>query len=139
MRVNKLSPHPQNTIFMIIGHLLSKRKPELPEKLELTGSELKKGGKTIYLVTIIDENLHWDEQFKRIRSKINTGLLNLKRLKNVMPQSQLCCVYYGLLESHLRYGDVVWGSFNKLKTIALQCGACCIIENAKIKDNWSRS
>ena len=68
--------------------------------------------------------------------------MNLKRLKNILPQSQLCCVYYGLVESHLRYGDVVWGSLNKSKTIALQRlqnRACCIIENAKIKDNWSHS
>ena len=52
-------------------------------------------GKTNYLGIIIDENLNWDEQFKRIRSKINTGLMSLKRLKSILSQSQLCCVYYG--------------------------------------------
>ena len=68
--------------------------------------------------------------------------MSLKRLKNILPQSQLCCVYYGLVESHLRYGDVVWGSLNKSKIVALQRlqnRACCIIENAKSKDSWSRS
>jgi len=68
--------------------------------------------------------------------------MSLERLKNILPQSQLSCVYYGLVESHLRYGDVVRGSLNKSKTIALQRiqnWACCIIENAKIDDNWSRS
>ena len=38
----------------------------------------------------------------------------------------------------MRYGDVVWGSLNKSKIIALQRlhnRVCCIIENAKIKDN----
>ena len=142
MRVNKLSPNPQKTEFMIIGHPLSTRKPELPETLKLNGSEIKRVEKIKYLGIIIDENLNWDEQFKRVRSKINTGLMSLKRLKNIPPQSQLCCVYYGLVESHLRYGDVVWGSLNKSKIIALQRlqnRACCIIENAKIKDNWSRS
>ena len=36
----------------------------------------------------------------------------------------------------------IWGTLNKLKTVALrrlQNRACCIIENAKIKDSWSRS
>ena len=75
--------------------------------------------KTKYLGIIVDENLDWDEQFKRIRSKINAGLTSLNWLKNILPQCQLYCVYYGLVESHLRFGDVVWGNLSK-KIIALQ-------------------
>ena len=114
----------------------------ISETLELNGSEIKRMEKTKYLGLIIDENLNWDEQFKRVRSKINIVLMSLKCLENILPQSQLCCFYCGLVESHLRYGDVVWGSLNKSKVIALQrlqTRACCIIENAKIKDKWSRS
>ena len=128
MRGNKLSPNPQKTEFMIIGHSLSTRKPELPETLKLNGSEIKRMEKTKYLGIIIDENLNWDEQFKRVRSKINTGLMSLKCLKNILLQSQFCCVSYGLVKSHLRYGNVVWGSLNKSKMIALQR-----------LQNWSRS
>ena len=98
--------------------------------------------KTKCLRIIMHENLNWDEQFKRVRGKINTGLMSQKGPKITLPQSQLCCVCHGLDESHLRYGDVVWGSLNKSKIIAhqsLQNRACCIIENTKIKDNWSRS
>ena len=68
--------------------------------------------------------------------------MTLKRLKNILPQSQLCCVYRRLVESHLPYGNVVWGSLNKSNIVALQClqnQACCIIQNAKIKDTWYRS
>ena len=133
---------PQKTEFMIVGHPLSTRKPELPETRELNGSRIKRVEKTKYLGIIIDENLNWDEQFKRIRSKINTGLMSLKRLKSILRQSLPCCVYYGLVEGHLRYRDVVLGSLNTSKIIALQRlqnRTCCIIENAKIKDNWSRS
>ena len=36
------------------------------------------------------------------------------------PQSQLCSVYYALVESHLRYGDVIWGSLCKTKLAALE-------------------
>ena len=80
MRVNKLSPNPQKTEFMVIGHPLSTRKLALPETLELNSSEIKRVEKTKYLGIIIDENLNWDEPFKRVRSKINTGLMSLKRL-----------------------------------------------------------
>ena len=41
MRVNKLSPNPQKTEFMIIGLSLSTRKQALPETLKLNGSERK--------------------------------------------------------------------------------------------------
>ena len=103
---------------------------------DLNGSELKRVEKTKLLGIIIDENLNWKEQFKRNRSEVNTGLISLKRLENILPQSQLCCVYYGLVEGHLRHSDVVWGSLNNAKIIALQSlqnRACCIIENARIK------
>ena len=35
----------------------------------------------LYKHQIIDDNLNWDEQIKRVRSKINTGLMSLKRFK----------------------------------------------------------
>ena len=57
---------------MIIGHPLSTRKLELPETLELNSSDIKRVEKTKYLEIIIDVNLNWDEQFKRI----NTGRIN---------------------------------------------------------------
>ena len=95
MKVNKLSPNPKKTEFIIIGHPPSTRK--LPETLEPNSSEIKRVEKTKYLGIIIDGNLNWDEQFKQIRSKINTGLMSLKWLKKILPQSQLCCVYYSYL------------------------------------------
>ena len=70
------------------------------------------------------------------------GLAALKKLKNIIPQSQLCNVYYALIESHLRYADVIWSSLSKTKLAALQRlrdRACSIIKNARIKDNWSAS
>ena len=58
MRVNILSPNPQKTEFIIIGHPLSTRKPELPETLKLNGTEIKSLEETKYLGIIIDENLN---------------------------------------------------------------------------------
>ena len=51
-------------------------------------------------------------------------------------------MYYALIESHLRYADVIWGSISKTKIAALQRlqdGAGSIIANARIKDSWSAS
>ena len=73
---------------------------------------------------------------------MSAGLSALKRLKNILLQSQLYSVYYALVESHLRYSDVIWCSICKTKLTALQrlqSRAWTIIENAKIKDIWSTS
>ena len=72
--------------------------------------------------------------------KINSGVWTFRRLKNILPQSQISTVYYALVESQLLYGDVVWGSLSKTKLAALQrlqTRALKIIRNAKIKDTWS--
>ena len=72
--------------------------------------------------------------------KINSGKWALKRLKNILLQSQLSIFYYALVESQLHYGDVVWGSLWRTKLAALQrlqTRALKIIRNAKIKDTWS--
>ena len=55
-----------------------------------------------------------------MKGKMSAGLSALKRLKNSLPQSQLCSVYYALVESHLRCGDVIWGSLCKTKSATLQ-------------------
>ena len=88
----------------------------------------------------MDEYLNWDEQFKSVKSKICGGLASLQKLKNILPQSKLCCVYYAIVESHLRYAGVLWGSLpaRKIETLQrLQNRAQVIIETARSKDNWS--
>ena len=95
---------------MVIGHSLKTKNLNIPQTLRLDGSDIKKVDQTKSLGIINDENLTWDEQDMRVKSKMSAGLSALKRLKNILPQSQLCSVYYALVESHLRYGDVIWGS-----------------------------
>ena len=140
MRINKLSPNPQKTEFMIIGHPLKAKHPSLPESLVLNDHNIKRVTQTKSLGLIVDENLSWEAQFNRTMDKINSGIWALKRLKNILPQSQLSIVYYALVESQLRYGDVVWGNLSRTKLAALQrlqTRALKIIRNAKIKDTWS--
>ena len=45
--------------------------------------------------------------------------LGIKEAENILQQSQLCTVYYALVERQLHYGDVVWGSLSKKKLAAL--------------------
>ena len=51
-------------------------------------------------------------------------------------------VYRALVESHMRYGDVIWGSLSNSKKESLQRlqdRAISIIETSRIKDEWSHN
>ena len=140
MRVNKLSPNPSKTEYMIVGHHRKTKDVNLPNGLKLNDSEIKQVSKTKSLGVMVDGNLKWDEQFKTAKNKIGGGLASLKKLKNILPQSKLCSVYYAIVESHLRYVDLIWGSLPTMKLETLQPlhnRAQSIIESARLKDNWS--
>ena len=140
MRINKLSANPQETEFMIIGYPLKAKHLNLSESLVLNNHNIKRVAQTKSLGLIVDENLSWEAQFNRTMDKINSGIWALKRLTIILPQSQLSIVYYALVESQLRYVDVIWGSLSRTKLAALQrlqTRALKIIRNAKVKDTWS--
>ena len=62
--------------------------------------------KTKYLKVIVDERLNWDAQFYSNSCRISTCCLwSLWRLKKILPDAQLCCVLYCVVESQLQYGD----------------------------------
>ena len=143
MRLNKLSANPQKTEYMFIGHPNRTNKITEQEKLKLNGSEIKRVKKTKSLGVIIDQGLNWEDQFKAIKAKVRGGLASLKTLKNIVSQSQLSNVYRVLVESHIRYADVIWGSVSNSKMESslqrFQDRAISIIGTARIKDDWSKN
>ena len=125
---------------MTIGHPRRIKQLVISEALLLNGTEIKRVTKCKALGVVIDESLTWDENFKAVKSKICGGLSALKKLKDIIPQSQLCSVFHAIVESHLRYVDVIWGSLSQTKLDTLQRlhnRAQSIIENARVKDELS--
>ena len=65
------------------------------------------------------------------------GLDSIRKLRQMLPQSKLFKVYQALVESHLRYGNIIWGhlsatKLNKLQR--LQDRAIALLHSAPIKD-----
>jgi len=83
---------------------------------------------------IVDEGLNWERQYKTVNNKNLGGLQSLRRLKSILPQSSLCNVYRALIESHIRYADVIWAKIEFLQR--LQDRTVSIIHTSRIKDNW---
>ena len=89
---------------------------------------------------IVDEGLNWERQYKTVHNKICRGLQSLRRLKSILPQSSLHNVFRALVESHIRYADVIWGRLSNTKIESLQRlqdTAGCMIHTSRIKDNWT--
>ena len=89
---------------------------------------------------MVDENLTWNEQYKKLKGKIKSALSSLQKLGNILPQSKLDQVYRPLLESHLRYSDELWGSLSNTKLDhlqRLQSRARTLIESSRLKDGWT--
>ena len=139
--INKLSLNPTKTEYMIIDHP-RRRKIESLTQLFINGEKIKRVDKTKYLGVIVDDILGWEEQYESVKKKVAGGLAAMKKLKDILPRSMLFQVYKALVESHLRYADVVWGSLSNTKISALQRlqnRAFDIIEASKIKDSYSTS
>ena len=62
--MNKLSPNPSKTEYMIIGHPMKAKGANAPTGLELGSKEIKRVSNTKSLGVMVDKYLSWDEQLK---------------------------------------------------------------------------
>ena len=115
MLINKLSTNPKKTEDMIIGHPRNINKFEVHQPLRLNDSDIQQVTNTKSLRVIVDEGLNWGRQYKTVHNRGRGGLQSLRRLKSILPQCSLSNVYRALLESHMWYTDVIWGSLSNSK------------------------
>ena len=120
MRINKLSLNPTKTEYMIIDHPRRRKNRELLPQVVINREKFTQVDRTKYLGVIVDDTLGWEEQYESVKKKVAGGLAAMKKLKGILPQSMLSQVYKALVESRLRYADVIWGSLSETKITALQ-------------------
>ena len=108
--------------------------------MRLNDSDIERVTNTKSLGIIVDEGLNLEQQYKTVHNKRRRGLQSLRRLIGILPQSLLSNVYRALIESHIRYADVIWGSLSNTKIEFLQYlqdRAVSIIHTFRIKGNWT--
>ena len=67
MGINKLSPKPAKTEYMIIGHSRKLNTLNTSNPLTVNGTDIKRATKTKSLGIVVDKNLSWDEQYKTLK------------------------------------------------------------------------
>ena len=105
--------------------------------LKVGEDEIKRVKETKCLGLTIDETLSWNQQYEIVKGKLKGGLDSIRKLRQLLPQSQLFQVYRALVVCHLRYGNLLWGhlSANKLNNLQkLQDRAMTLIQSAPIKE-----
>ena len=105
---------------MFLGNSKKLRKISEIDDLKVDEDEIKRVKKTRYLELTIYESLSWKQQYKVVKGKLKGGLDSVKKLRQILPQSKLFQVYRALVESHLRYGDLLWGHLSVIKLLNLQ-------------------
>lgn len=120
LRANKLSINLSKTICMIYSKSNSKVQPKMEIKMDELIISIKTSTK--FLGVTIDKALNWHEHIMNIRSKLNTALFILNRVKHLLTKKYLTKLYYSLVHPHLQYGISIWGGshltyINKLVTL----------------------
>ena len=139
MQLDKLNLNTDKSEFMVIGHSRQQNNLKELRETEVNLKKISRVTKTKYLGLNIDENLSWKDQYKKVNAKVKSGLSALRKMKDILPQSKLAAVYRALIESHLRYGNIIWGCISDTKINTLQklkSRAKTLIEKAKYKDGW---
>ena len=109
-----MSANPQKTEYRRVYKITNIARFKMNGKKIMRAHNVKSHG------SVIDQELMWNDHFNLLKGKVAAGLSSLKQLKNILPQSKLCSVYRALVESYIRYADVVWDNSSKTKLHTLQ-------------------
>jgi len=74
------------------------------------GHEIKRVNCAKFLGLYLEENLHWNEHINFVIKKISPVIRMMSRQQNVLTENAKKCLYYGLIQSHLLYMIVIYGT-----------------------------
>ena len=94
--------------------------------LSVNNTRIKKVNSHRFLGVIIDDKLSWDAHLQHLENKLKSCLVQIKRIKTCIPESEYLNIYRSLFLSHLTYCISSWGGvlknkLNKLFSIQKRC------------------
>ena len=120
LAANKLTLNMTKTEFLLIGS--KQRLPNFTANLiaNINQFPIKRASTVKSLGVHIDENLTWDCHINKLSKKIASGISAIKCIKYSVPYKTLLSIYNSLVQSHLDYCSLVWGSCSKSLSQELQ-------------------
>ena len=94
--------------------------------LSVNGQKIKKVDKIRFLGVVIDDRLSWDPHIEHLENKMLSTIVQIKRIRKVIPASHYKTIYHSLFLSHLTFGISCWGAaypskLQKLFNIQKRC------------------
>ena len=120
MADNKLSLNVLKTDFIIVGPRSKMRDLEETLCITIQNESIYRAPFVKSLGFFIDENLDWGDHVSHVLKKVSSGLSILKMSKNYLPQGTLKISYNSLIETHFRYGNIIWGNCGETFLTRLQ-------------------
>ena len=143
LNINKLSLNTVKTEFMIIGtrNSISKldRDPSGTQYMIVGASDcrIRRVKLVKSLGLIVDDTLTWPGHIDYISTKRKRCIGVMKKTSKFLDKNSLLMLYRTLVETHLRYCNVVWGQCNDTLTDRLQIlqnKAARVITKVKYED-----
>ena len=113
--VNKLTLNVSKSKFMIIRR--GYKKLSNPFVLKFNGKKMDQCATFKYLGIHIDEKLNWKTHVKYLCEKLSKMCGMFAKLRHCCNKPLLRIIYFALVESHLQYCNIIWGSASE-KTLA---------------------
>ena len=105
---NKLTLNIEKTNFMILSR--KKIPPDINVCIKINDRILRRVNETIFLDVTLTEKINWQTQINNITKKVSkyNGIIYL--LRNILNQQTLKKIYLTLINPHLTYCNILWGS-----------------------------
>ena len=109
LHANKLTLNTLKCKYMIIGssHNLSYIK-YIPN-INIQGHSIERVDQFEQLGVTIDDQLKWDKHVDKLCKKLSSALFSMRQVK-ILPKPSLLTLYRSLVESRLKYCNVIWGN-----------------------------
>ena len=82
---SKRNPNTDKTEYMIIGHKQQINHIRGDINVVINGGNIQRAHEVKYLGFNVDENLNWNRQDKKLKSKLKIGLSSMRKLRNMLP------------------------------------------------------
>ena len=130
-RANKLTLNVKKTKFMLFsGHNKVNEGQNL--NLQINGKNVDQIGNSCkekyfkFVGHVLDENLTWEGHLEHLVKKLASANFAVNSTKNFLPSHIRKTVYYSLFDSHLNFGNILWGCaadkfLKKIDTLEKRC------------------
>ena len=121
-RSNRLSLNAKKTKYILFGPQINQINSDAYE-IYINNQRIDRIGKSQdiksfkFLGIEIEENLSWKHHINQVCLKISRANYIINKVKNTIPKSCLVTLYHSLIQCHINYGLIAWGSASGLERI----------------------